>query len=58
MINIVETIKLIRINHWLKNLIIFIPVFFSKELLNFDKLFLLFPYICYFLFILEFGLYF
>ena len=30
-------LKLIRINNWVKNLFIFIPLFFSSELLNPDK---------------------
>ena len=30
-------LKLIRINNWVKNLFIFIPLFFSSELLNSDK---------------------
>ena len=32
-----EYLKLIRINNWVKNLFIFIPLFFSSELLNPDK---------------------
>ena len=38
---ILETFKLIRFQHWLKNLIIFIPIFFSKDLLDFNKFVLL-----------------
>ena len=30
-------LKLIRINNWVKNLFIFIPLFFSSDLLNVDK---------------------
>ena len=30
-------LKLIRINNWVKNLFIFIPLFFSSDLLNLDK---------------------
>lgn len=32
-------IKLIRIKHWLKNLLIFLPLFFSINIFKFDKLF-------------------
>lgn len=32
-------IKLIRLKHWLKNILVFLPLFFSKNLLNFDLLF-------------------
>ena len=27
-------IKLIRVKHWLKNLLVFLPIFFSKNILN------------------------
>ncbi len=30
-------LKLIRVKHWVKNLFIFLPVFFSSELLDYDK---------------------
>ena len=30
-------LKLVRINNWVKNLFIFIPLFFSSDLLNLDK---------------------
>ena len=35
-------LKLIRFNHWIKNLFIFIPLFFSVELFNVDKFLLTF----------------
>ena len=31
-------VKLIRLNNWVKNLFIFLPLFFSSELLNQEKL--------------------
>lgn len=31
-------LKLIRIKHWLKNILIFLPLFFSGNLLNIDKI--------------------
>lgn len=31
-----EYLKLIRIKHWFKNILIFMPIFFSKNLLNFN----------------------
>ena len=33
-------IKLIRVKHWLKNGLIFVPLFFSKNLLNYEKIIL------------------
>lgn len=31
-------IKLLRVNHYIKNLLIFLPLFFSENLMNIDKL--------------------
>ena len=33
-----EYIKLIRVKHWIKNLLIFLPIFFSKNLGNQEKI--------------------
>ncbi len=33
-----EILKLLRINNWIKNIFIFIPIFFSSELIDFIKL--------------------
>ena len=33
-----EYLKLIRVKHWLKNILIFLPLFFSKRLLNTELL--------------------
>lgn len=35
--NLLKYFKLIRLNNWVKNLFIFIPLFFSSELLNSNK---------------------
>ena len=35
--NLIKYLTLIRINNWVKNIFIFIPLFFSSELLNSDK---------------------
>ncbi len=43
-------LKLLRIHHYIKNLLLFAPLFFSKNILNFDKLSLVFllliPFCC------------
>ena len=36
-----QYLKLIRPFHWVKNLLIFVPLFFSGQLFNLNKLFLL-----------------
>lgn len=33
-----EYLKLIRVKHWLKNILIFLPLFFSQRLLNTELL--------------------
>ena len=33
-------LKLMRVKHWLKNLLIFLPIFFSKNLFDYNKIYL------------------
>ena len=40
MVNLKKYLELIRIRHWVKNLLVFLPLFFSGNILDFDKLLL------------------